>query len=710
MNKNVWRSLAVLTIFLSLCIGHYLRDGDQSGNPADSRYQKRSGPESTNNEVENAWLRLGWIDESGTFPSDGQQVAVEQRDAYLAAQLPTDGFGDNGEARAIQWVSRGPVNVGGRTRSLFIDPNNAKRMWAGAATGGVWETVNGGDTRTAMNKPLNNFALGSMAFDPVPGGARGLPTLWAGTGEVYMGDGLYKSTDAGMTWSRISDTAHSSDFWTSVNSISIAHVSSDTYMLASIATGLGPAGISRSSDGGDHWSMSTFPDSSHTDTSYFVSFSPASASSAIGEIQVRPTPSTPNPSPTAYHRAIYSTDGGANWVSATRYMGATPDPTPIDFISITASGRIEFAYRPSNASIVYAMDRGSGSGALSKSTDGGHSFSRYQLGGILDVNSYNNTLWLSPDDTSLIVAGGRLQWRSTDGGQNFNVIGAGGFGEDDPHNDTHRAIADPTYNGTTNRRVFLGTDGGVFKADDIQTTWTDDYPPGGSPTPTPSWHKLNNTYQTTQFYSASGDASSGLIAGGTQDNGVLRITATNPPAISLSQGDGGMTAVVGTTCFGQVNDDWHFFRMPDCGSPTPQGSPVIDGITDYSDTNNPVGPSPFVTDPSNSNRAYFGSSGVFRSDNILASPTATPHWVAIRPNPTVDPSPAGTRIDHELARLPWIRTHRPLFGRQNTYPNASWGNSVEPRTHLTILVKLKSLGREWTITPVMDPCHYQTGS
>ncbi len=92
-----------------------------------------------------------------------------------------------------------------------------------------------------------------------------------------------------------------------------------------------------------------------------------------------------------------------------------------------------------------------------------------------------------------------------------------------PHADHHILLADPNYNGTTNRAVFNGNDGGIFRAVDISIAGQ-----------TSGWETLNDGLAITQFYSGAGHSTAGTrIIGGTQDNGSLLIWSGNQLAAVL---------------------------------------------------------------------------------------------------------------------------------------------------------------------------------
>ena len=114
----------------------------------------------------------------------------------------------------LEWTSRGPYNVGGRTRGLVIDVANPNIYIAGGVSGGIWRSEDGGDTWEKMTKSHQLHSVTTIAQDP----REGYTHIWyAGTGEVrgnsagasgapYRGDGIYKSTDNGLTWELLAST------------------------------------------------------------------------------------------------------------------------------------------------------------------------------------------------------------------------------------------------------------------------------------------------------------------------------------------------------------------------------------------------------------------------------------------------------------------------------------------------------------------------
>src|SRR5215207_1518190 len=146
------------------------------------------------------------------------------------------------------WQPLGPGNVGGRTRSLIIDPNNPDVMYAGAVAGGIWKTTNGGASWAPLNDFLPNIAVTTLAFDPSDSN-----TIYAGTGEGFFnggavrGAGIFKTTNAGAIWTRLAATT-TPDFYY-VNDL-VVSPASPQHVYAATRTG-----VWRSLDGGATWTQ-----------------------------------------------------------------------------------------------------------------------------------------------------------------------------------------------------------------------------------------------------------------------------------------------------------------------------------------------------------------------------------------------------------------------------------------------------------------------
>ncbi|MFN0278186.1 MAG: hypothetical protein ACKVRN_06235, partial [Pyrinomonadaceae bacterium] len=634
MKKIILCAVAVLCVAASIFGGYYYFANDSvHKTEAPQIQQKESEKEgATVTEWGRRWLTDAWRDENGHVSVYGLANAVAQRDAYLAAHNPPDGFGDKGVAN-MNWLSRGPQNVGGRTRSLVINKNDptGNTMWAGAVSGGVWRSTNGGSTWTAMNGGLQNFAVNCLVAEYVPF-AR-YPVLWAGTGDGRSGDGLaggglFKSLNGGMSWIRMEETVDQE--WRYIDSIAIIkhyfNPNTQQYEDVMLAGVDSPnslfRGIMRSINGGESWSQVYA-----ARTALSIVAHPNSPGDVIAEVRSPGIAGNSN-----LHRVIYSSDGGQRWETATRTSNPNPNPnTDPPFETNAQEHIVKLSYFDGDPSIVYANDGDpfGSNGQISKSTDGGRSFTTNNLGGIPYFWGYMSLFWVSPTDPDLLVTGGNFLWRSDDGGAtgSFEFIAGHFYLEDHPHADSQYAIHDPNYGIGTNRKFYATNDGGIYRAEDITTaTHTN----GG-------WRKLNQTYQTTQFYSAAGDGNSGIISGGTQDNCVLRLINGTQDAFQwLGSCDGGSAAVDQNICYGQANGLLE--RAMNCNEAIVFGETIYDGITDYD--YNAVWFAPMIVDPTAPNRFSFGASSVWRSNNINTTNGQDITWSEIKVNPPI-PSPTG---------------------------------------------------------------------
>ena len=192
---------------------------------------------------------------TGTVPSErlmsayyyaehkrNQNTTGNQNGAYGPITSPT----------AISWEERGPSNIGGRTRAVMFDPNDGtnKKVFAGGVGGGLWYTTditNSGASWTKVNDLMDNLAITTLAYDPT-----GTDTLFAGTGEGYYnldairGAGIFKSTDAGATWTQLAATNNSNFYY--VQKVIVHPTTGDIYAATR------NNGIMRSQNGGTSWS------------------------------------------------------------------------------------------------------------------------------------------------------------------------------------------------------------------------------------------------------------------------------------------------------------------------------------------------------------------------------------------------------------------------------------------------------------------------
>ncbi len=152
------------------------------------------------------------------------------------------------EKAPLNWVQRGPANIGGRTRAVIVDPDDAtNNTWfAGAASGGIWKTTDGGNTWTNLSDAFTNLSVNAMAMAP-----SNHSVIYAGTGEsmggtLEKGNGLWKSIDKGDSWSQVNSTVENENF-AYINRI-IADQTNENIVIVATETG-----IYKSTTGGNSW-------------------------------------------------------------------------------------------------------------------------------------------------------------------------------------------------------------------------------------------------------------------------------------------------------------------------------------------------------------------------------------------------------------------------------------------------------------------------
>lgn len=365
---------------------------------------------------------------------------------YCVAEVKVDSatFGAI-EARPI-----GPAVTSGRIATIDGVASDPKIIYAGAAGGGVWKSLNGGTTfRPVFDKYTQS--IGAIAIDQAHP-----DTVWVGTGEPWMrnsvsvGTGIYKTTDAGDNWKfmGLPDSEH-------IGKIVVDPKNSDTVyaaVLGHLWNSSEDRGVYKTSDGGKTWQKILYvnPDTGCSD----IAVDPQEPQVVYASMwQYRRYPwsfKSGGPGSGLYR----STDGGKNWEKA---KAGLPEGE---------LGRIALAISPARANTVYAVVEAK-KPALYRSDDLGRTWTQVSAASELGARPfYFSVLVADPKDYKRIYKPGFALSMSKDGGKTFGMLGAGQNGG--VHSDLHALWIDPVQPST----LYLGSDGGIYKSLDYGTTWS----------------------------------------------------------------------------------------------------------------------------------------------------------------------------------------------------------------------------------------------
>lgn len=522
------------------------------------------------------WHRSVLRDEHGQIPADGLARAIEVR-SHMTVQA-----GDWKEywaqSHIRDWVFIGPGNIGGRVKGIVPYKENPNIVWCSGASGGVWESFNLGKSWYSNTDFIDNLNVSCLASDPLEA-----DIIYAGTGaETLQGNGIIRSKDGGLTWDLIRSTQSNPDF-VAINRIAVS--SRDSTILVAATTGL-----FRSSDEGGHWQRC----STLLGEVYDVHFHPDGIHCvAAGR----------------YGDVYYSANQGGTW-SVGQFNVRPP-----------GEGSIKLAYSRSNPQIVYANAQND-IGQLYRSDDGGKS---YNPRGPIGTSTlwYSNVLWVDPTDPNTILFGGSVLYRSRDGG--ITKVFA-----ETPHEDHQIIVEDPRYDGVTNKTVYCGTDGGMFRCDDVLE---EPVVPPSYGTSYLKWENLNHNLGITQFMAGAGNLTSGRIIGGSQDNGFLRYQpdagSENWAAIP-GFGDGFDCESDQTDPnYFYMDGPWLTISRSDNGGKSAQyigyNIPAECGVLPCANWGAPI-----ALDPNDPNRLLAGGLKLWRTKNVKAADPHDIRWASIK--------------------------------------------------------------------------------
>ncbi|HBX49794.1 MAG TPA: hypothetical protein DEH02_01860 [Bacteroidales bacterium] len=427
----------------------------------------------------------------------------------------------NGTKSDVNWIEMGPDNVGGRTRTILIDKTEPNIILAGSVSGGIWRSTTHGLSWQKVSYAGDNSSTGINSSDIIANlcvssfcqAANG--DIYFGTGEYFYnphggitggfwGQGIWKSTDKGATFSRLSSTWSATDAsiqntFKGVNKMAADPANSNRIYAATVT------GLRVSDDAGINW------------------YNPVNSGSDINAVCTDVKVGSDGCVLISLnHKIYYSANGGTGSFE-------------LKFAPSNVA-RMELAIAPSDPNYMYCQAAKSDGKLLNiyKSVDRGANWTIIGPGGSNNFaplgtqGTYDNVIAVYPNNKEKIVTGGQYSMYTYSPTSGWNAISTWIGGELYPlyvHAD-HHAI---TFHPTNPNIFYVGSDGGISKTSDGGQTFV----------------TLNKKYNVTQFYTVA-YSHEGRVMGGTQDNGTQLIPVTglntSQTAIQVKGGDGGYCA------------------------------------------------------------------------------------------------------------------------------------------------------------------------
>lgn len=433
--------------------------------------------------------------------SGGEEQQIKERDAWFIARRGLDRVNRPDLLRrsaiestkaaqkdsALSWQPLGPSpmqmvgwimgKVSGRITDLEIDPRNDQVLYLGSAAGGLWKSLDGGQSWHALFDTVGTQTIGSIELDP-----QNPDTVWVGSGEPigscggYFGLGLFRSDNGGASFSARNGDSNELDL-SFISAIAVHPEQSQTLLVGGHGAchdGNQVAGaLYRTTDGGESWNKVI---SGPVNDVLFDPNNPTQAYAAVSRYG-------------STNDGIYkSTNSGQSWV---RMTSGLP--------SAAQMGRSRLVMAPSDSATLYALIASGNGFTIYQTTNSGSSWQIMNADACEGQCWYNMCLAVSPNDVNHLVVGSIRFADSIDGGRNLTYRTSGWGGGQRVHQDTHVLV----YDRNDPNRYWIGSDGGIWRTDD-----------NGS-----SFVNLNGNLNITQFYDIAVDPDDvGIVYGGAQDN------------------------------------------------------------------------------------------------------------------------------------------------------------------------------------------------
>jgi photosystem II stability/assembly factor-like uncharacterized protein len=373
----------------------------------------------------------------------------------LSAQIPAKPLpmatpGDASLFQHLRYRNVGPAR-GGRVTTVTGVPSQPHTFYMGSTGGGVWRTTDAGQNWTNISDRF--FAVGSMGAVEVSLSSPDI--IYVGTGSdglrsnVSIGNGVYKSTDAGKTWQHVGLTAVGN-----IGGIRVHPSNPDIAFVAAIGNPFKPTnerGVYRTIDGGKTWQRVLYV--SDSTGAVDVEFQPGNPSTLYASMwrgERKPWTIISGAREGGFYK---STDGGATWKKVTTGL-------PNGLV-----GKSNIAVTAADPNVVWLLMEAKPGGGLYRSTDAGESFVlASDYGQLITRPFYYTNITAHPKDANTVWVGTEGFYQTTDAGKTWRTLNT-------PHGDNHDLWVNPS-----NPQIMVqSNDGGATVSLNGGRTWSTIY-------------------------------------------------------------------------------------------------------------------------------------------------------------------------------------------------------------------------------------------
>ncbi|HXB39356.1 MAG TPA: hypothetical protein VNZ49_02370, partial [Bacteroidia bacterium] len=502
-----------------------------------------------------------------------QQAIFMNQTARIAGTNPT-------------WQLIGPTNLEGRVSDIEMNPTNQQEIYVGAASGGVFKSINGGATWNPVFDQNTSLSIGDIAIAP-----SNPNIIYIGTGEAnggsgsitYDGQGIFKSTNGGATWTNVG-----MQLTRNTGKIVVHPTNPNIVFAATMGDLYGKTidrGVYRTTNGGTSWQKVLFVNDSTGAIDIVINSKNPDTLYAATYERVR-HPNNRNyggPGCNIYR----SFDGGTSWTMLTIGL---PSPSP-------TIGRIGLDISQSHPNVVFAVyaDINGACIGVYKTVNNGNSW--YQMDGGSASGVFATQGWwyghikVDPFDTSVAYIPGFDLYKSMDGGRSWNNISSG-----QTHVDHHALYIHPQNTSI----VLNGNDGGLYFSNNGGISFT-----------------ANSKIPNMQFYTAEIDYRvPTTVYGGAQDNGTNGTNNNINNWFSIYGGDG-FYCLVDPTNSSNIISEYQYGNL----------STSTTGLNFYPNERHNWN-TPLTLNPKNQKSIYFGSNYLYKSTDYWQT------WNPISPDLT----------------------------------------------------------------------------